>query len=75
MEDKSKPEDRNKGLTDKHDGDLILNESGTSVRIDRLEEDSNPDEEQDILNTADEDEAKNMDKGMSQSPYDIHDPH
>ena len=75
MEDKTKPEDKNKGLTDKHDGDLILNESGTSVSIDHLEEDNKLDEEPVILDTEDEDEAKNMDKGMSQPPYDIHDPH
>ena len=28
----------NKGLTDNHDGEIILNESGTSVTTDQVEE-------------------------------------
>jgi hypothetical protein len=38
---------KNKGLADQGDGDFILNESGTSVSVDKMESDD-PDDNEDL---------------------------
>ncbi len=72
MENKEKENKASKGLADSHDGDLILNESGTSVNIGHIDDEKDENvETSSISNEADEQIV--MSHGQVQNPYDISD--